>query len=422
VSARAAAIVLLVHAVVIAAALNPQWRKQPILSPDSPTYIVPARNLLEHRTFSGESAPPYLWEPYRTIGYPALIAATLLVVHDSRFVMFWAALTAALAAWAAVSLTACWGGGHRAQQIAGVTAAFLPNSLGLSSHILTDAIAGHLTVVWLFAVYLAITRPRILTVVVSVVLTAILQSLKPTFNVIAIIVLITALLIARTPRQWMYALVIGALSLPVPLISAEMNRRDHGIFSPSLLGIATIREYVQVRAIVEDTGEDYEQVTKEVRDRDLSDAKALQFPTSLAGRLYLVKQAKVQAFIRDEPLRVARLAATEMLRQLAAPHEILFQLFTNEVPGWMRGLTTLLTLSLWGAAVYGGLVLVRSGMWRPVMLTCAVTMFFLCTGAVSHFVGARLRFPADMAAIPLTAIGIARLCDARPQAPSREHK
>jgi hypothetical protein len=85
VSAAAAAIALLVHAVVITAALNPHWRKQPLLAPDSPTYIVPARNLLEHRTFSGESAPPYLWEPYRTIGYPALIAATLLVVHDNRF-------------------------------------------------------------------------------------------------------------------------------------------------------------------------------------------------------------------------------------------------------------------------------------------------------------------------------------------------
>ena len=410
---------LLVHLAVIAAALNPQWRKQPLLAPDSPTYIAPARNLLEHRTFSGEKGPPYRWEPYRTIGYPALIAATILVVHDSRFVMFWAGLTAALAAWAAVSLTASWGGSRLAQRTAGVTVAVLPNSLGLSSHILADAVAGHLTVVWLFAVYLVVTRPGLLPVAASVALTAILQSLKPTFNVISIVALIAALLLARTPRQWVGALLIIVLSLPVPFISAWMNRREHGIFSPSLLAIATVRDYMQVRAIVEDTGEGYEQVTKEVRELDLKDAQALHSPSSLPGRLYVVKKAKVQAFVRDEPLQVARLAATEMLRQWAAPQEFVFQIFMDDLPGWMRGLASLLTLFLWGAAAYGGLVLVQSGMWRPFALSCSVILFFLCTGALSHFVGARLRFPADMAAIPLVAIGIARMCEPwRPQATS----
>jgi hypothetical protein len=46
-------------------------------------------------------------------------------------------------------------------------------------------------------------------------------------------------------------------------------------------------------------------------------------------------------------------------------------------------------------------------------MTAGVLLFFLLTGSVSHAVGARLRFPADMAAVPLMGVGVARLLQGR---------
>jgi F0F1-type ATP synthase assembly protein I len=44
-------------------------------------------------------------------------------------------------------------------------------------------------------------------------------------------------------------------------------------------------------------------------------------------------------------------------------------------------------------------------------MIAAVLLFFLVTGSVSHYVGARLRFPADMAALPLAGVGVGWLMD-----------
>jgi hypothetical protein len=98
-----------------------------------------------------------------------------------------------------------------------------------------------------------------------------------------------------------------------------------------------------------------------------------------------------------------------MLRQFASPEDQVFKLFTGRMSWWTTRLGSLLTLSLFGCAALGGHRLWRDGNPRPPLLILGVVLFFLATGSVSSRVGARLRFPADMATLPLAAIGYAEM-------------
>jgi hypothetical protein len=65
----------------------------------------------------------------------------------------------------------------------------------------------------------------------------------------------------------------------------------------------------------------------------------------------------------------------------------------------------------------------RGGHQGPALLIGGTMAFFLATGSVSHFVGARLRFPADLVAAPLAGIGLFTLVNsftASPPAPPGE--
>jgi hypothetical protein len=97
---------------------------------------------------------------------------------------------------------------------------------------------------------------------------------------------------------------------------------------------------------------------------------------------------------------------TEMVQQFAAPQEFFPQVFIGDLPTWGRGVGSLLTLALWLCAAIGGYTLWKAGNPAPALMIAAVLLFFLVTGSVSHYVGARLRFPADMSAAPLMGVGV----------------
>ena len=107
-------------------------------------------------------------------------------------------------------------------------------------------------------------------------------------------------------------------------------------------------------------------------------------------------------FIRARPMDVARLMGTEVSRQLIAPQEFAATVLLGRLPAQVRLLGVLATVLLWALACFGAFSLSDRRVASFVIVVCA---FYLITGSVSYFVGARLRFPADMAASPLMAIG-----------------
>ena len=139
-----------------------------------------------------------------------------------------------------------------------------------------------------------------------------------------------------------------------------------------------------------------------VRQEDVEEARLLTTPEASSGRRYLIAQKKLVEFIRGRPMDVARLMALEASRQVTAPQELAAAVLFDRVPAPVRLLGVMATLLLGGLACLGAWSLSDC---RVASFVIVVYLFFLITGSLSYFVGARLRFPADMAATPLMAIG-----------------
>jgi hypothetical protein len=328
---------------------------------------------------------------------------------DFKWVLYLSAITAGCAAWCITRLVLQIGGSRFALHAAGLTIALLPNSLGLSAQIMTDAIAGHLTVVWVYLLVNGCRKASAYTLGFASAILVVLQSFKPTFNIAGILIPLAVLLYGSRSHRIVASVILIVLSVAFPMYLAQRNLEAHGVRSASLLGVEALREYLQVRYLHETTGEDYERLQDSVFDEDTHDAQRLATPSSFYGRLYLVRAEKVRRFLFGHPLTALRLMLTEMGQQLAAPQELFPQVFIGDLPQWGRALGSLLTLALWGCAVVGGYCCWMKGNWRAAVLPATVLAFLLVTGSISHRVGARLRFPGDIAAIPLAAVGMSRL-------------
>jgi hypothetical protein len=433
--ARAYALLAFVtHCLVIGLSLIPGVRATPMIQGDATTYLVPAQNLLAHGSFSRETQAPYLWEPYRTPGYPLLIAASLRITGIPQWTLLMAACTAGMAAWAAVRLTQDLGCGRLAQHLAGGLVAFLPNSLGLSAQLLTDALVGHLLLCWVYAFYRYMDTGSFRFWRASVGILAALQLLKPTFFVFWIVIVIGGWLwlwgrfplaafqpaagpvsianairhvLRERKKQLIGVGLMAVFSLALPMFFTWRVGQAHGVWTANLLAVETEREYLQARYLAEQEQKPYAEIVREIRNQDRLDADKLTEPASFYGRLYLVKQAQVRAFFREHVTDALRLMASEAIRQALAPQEFVFQVFWGDLPAWGRALGSLLMLGLWLSAGLGSWLMFQKGEWRVVLFAWFLLGFFLAAGSLSHLVGARLRFPADMALIPVVAIGLA---------------
>lgn len=401
-----AGITCLVQIVVITLSLLPNTRTLPLVVGDVPSYLIPAENLASTGAFSREDQSPYLWEPYRTPGYPLLIAASIRLFGDFRLTLYLSALAAGAAAWCIVRLAQLLEAGPGGQHTAGWLAALLPNALGLSAQLLTDAIFGYLVTGWVLLLVNAYRQKSITQGLTASILLAAIQTIKPSLNLAWALLFFLLILFARSRRAWLAGLLVILLSLPVPAYFAYRNMAAHGVPAASLLGIATAREYLQVRDLQQASGQDYETVTWQVRESDLQEADHLSSPTSRYGRLYLVQQKHVREFLTSRPIDAARLMLTEMIRQFAAPQEFVFQVFFGDLPSWARAAGSLLTLLIYAAAFIGAARAIKQKEIFPVVMAVMLLGYFLLTGSISHMVGGRLRFPADLAALPFTALGL----------------
>jgi 4-amino-4-deoxy-L-arabinose transferase-like glycosyltransferase len=399
---------VVIYFLYITSSLIPGWRAEPVLSDDALTYEDNARQLLRSQHFTRELHPPYLWEPYRTPGYPILIALGLLVSGSVNVTLFLAALGGGVAAFAAVFFCSTLGGRKLEQHISGLLVMLMPNALGLSAQLLTDGIVGFLFLVWVYCCWKGLRQNDNRFYILSIFVMLLLQLLKPTFFAGGLLVIWAfAALLGKQMINVKTQLAASLLILMIfPLTTTLFIHNDHGVWASNLKGVEAIRDYLQVEYLSDITGRDFPEISQEISVQDRHAADEMTSPVSFDGRLYLVRQAEVKKFLHKNSLGALAILGKQILKQFAAPQEFAYQVLWGQLPKWGRAMGSVLTLVLWIMTGIGCWRLIRSGDWRTPLFFLGIIIFFLIAGSISQRVGARLRFPADMAGTPLMALGI----------------
>lgn len=406
-----AAIAAATHLLITLLRVVPVWSDSDLITGDTSTYILSARNLVDVGEFSRESGPPYLWEPYRTPGYPLVLAASIIVFGDHRLAVFLTVLTAAAAAYCGVRLAQHWGASTRASHIAGLFIALLPNSLAYSAFLFTDGMFAHLFVVWAYALILALTEGRWGAWVLCAALTAYLQLLRPSFNMAVIFVAVGGLLWARGPARIGGCVALCAVCFATPTWLDSKVRTDHG--ETGLHVMHGLREYLQGRHLAQQSGRGWNEVVGEINAADKAEARREEGPGSFDARLYRVRKRHFMEFARSNPGTVIRLVIEESAKQFIAPQEVFYRALRWGPQRPWRLFGTLVTGVMWGVVLFGAWRMRRAGQLRPVLWLSLVVAGFVASSGLVTAAGGRLRLPADLAVAPLFGIGAARLASRR---------
>jgi len=378
---------------------------------DTGKYAALAKNLIDVGAFSRESAPPYLWEPYRLPGYPLLIAMALRMTGAEWPVLLLAPFFAAFATYMLINLSWHLFPSIKAARATGLIAVFLPNSLGLSAMMLTDAIGGCLFVGAFFLSVLCVEKPKWSYMVSAAILWMACQFIRPVFALAGFVVLGIAAVRARSLRRWIVVLMLFGLTFLVPLRLSFENYKTHGIFSPSLLGMVTLREYLMLRVEASASNVDYDELKETIRRENVRQEKqrALGGQT-FHGRLYQAHKNQIRAVVEEYGwVRVLKNYIKEGIKQILAPWDFFSLALFGKTPRVVRigfGILNMVFLCL---AIWGTIRLMRFCKDRFPLLIWGIYFYFLATGAISTNVSSRLRFPGDLLLIPLVGIAISMI-------------
>ncbi len=377
---------------------------------DEVTYIQDARNILENGVFSREQTPPFLWEPYRTPGLPILIVLSMWLTGTLLLVPVMNVLFAGLAAWFGTKLLELYTTDTKIIRSFGLLLAFLPNALGTDCYVLTDSSFAYLNIIWLYFLIQALKQGRWKDIGISSLALLCAQLIKPTLSVGFVFV---GLFISGSFFLYKYRLslikliAIFTLSLVAPLFLSYNNYNTHGVFTPTLLGEETKREYLTANYFSYKTGRDYYNIQSEIRDTDKQEAKSGLFPgKTYYGILYGIKKHKNDSITHADPVGMLKAFTIECGKQIIAPQEFIFQVFIPDPGLPLRVAGAFLNLFYLILVAAGCLILWRKQLRGIVIMIFLFYAFYIFAGSMSSRQGGRFRLPADLIALPAAAIGL----------------
>jgi hypothetical protein len=203
-----------------------------LLRADSPSYVIPAVNLVEGHGFSGSLAPPFSPETFRTPGYPVFLGLFRLAAPGERWASFTQAVldagTALLAALCAAELGAgAWA------WLAALLYGLEPVALAHSPLILTEPLFGFLVMLGLYFLLRAGEEGRPARAAAAGFLLSLATLVRP-ISLYLWIPLCAALVWPwRRGQRALAALALGACLLPAAWCAR--NQRLFGSFSFSSL-------------------------------------------------------------------------------------------------------------------------------------------------------------------------------------------
>jgi len=406
--------VLVTHLLIVFCSLIPGIRGMSLAdslwASDQSTYITNARLMIAHGAFTRSQVEPFLWEPYRTPGLPLIIYLSLSLFDSLIPVLFVNVLLAGAAAYFGCRLLLLYTSSRNILIYFGILLALLPNVLGTDCYVLTDSIYAYLNLIWIYFFLRAALYYKITDLIFSSLALAYAQLTKPTLSVA--IVLIAGMLVLLNWNKWKqvnysYTVILLLLSLAAPLFLSWKIYASHGVFTPTLLGEETKREYLTANYLADKTGKDYYQVQQEIRNADWAYTDSLP-PNgqSYYGRLYLHKKHLNDSLTKADPGGLAKVFLVESIKQLIAPQEAIFGVFYPSIPKGLRVFGGILNISLLVLVILGCWVLFRKKLFAPILIIGKFYGFYIAAGSMSSRQGGRFKLPADVLALPVAAIGL----------------
>jgi 4-amino-4-deoxy-L-arabinose transferase-like glycosyltransferase len=384
-----------------------------VRSPDTPTYLGPARALIDAARFSVSPTDP---TPMfvRTPGYPAFLAPVLWLTDSEWAISPMQAAVSALAA-ALIVLVGRRLLGLTAGLAAGALVMLDPLQFVASGTLLTEAVTTVVLVaiVAVGAVVFALRNPkdlRSMPVLALGALVAVAALVRPTFWFYPVMIVgLLAVRFRHLPRRVLAARLL-AFILPVAVVVGGWQLRNHTTAgSWQLSGISSVNLYCYDAAEVEtmDSGRTLDVVLDEFGCPPRDAGWGWMSDPGAGERLDEWGRRGVQILL-EHPAQYARVLAGGIVRQIAGPGTDTVARYLGIDPS--PALTAVLFVwnaLLWGVAVVGMVVGLRSTQ-RAFWVFVAATVAYVIVISAGQAAYARFRTPVVPLLALLAAYGLHR--------------
>ncbi len=384
---------------------------------DQASYIMNGEILASSGEFARDLRFPQIWEPYRTPGLPLIIAIGIKLFHSLIFVLLCNVIATGIITYYGILLLKEFSNNKLAIPAYALLMILLPNIAGLNAFILTDTMFSCMVMISIYQCYRYFYTNSIKNMVLASLAIAGAQLIKPTYSPAIILVLLMGLLFYRT--KWKNLLQFKTLllcfnCLVIPFLLSLQIYLSHGVFTPTLLGEETKREYLTANYFSSKEHVNYETIQQEIRKKDKVNMYVKWNPEkSYYGNLYSYKKQQNDSIFSAAPLQIAKVFSFEFVKQLIAPQEIYFSMFKNPIPAPLRTIGVLITLCLYLFILLGVRQLWHTEMKFYFYWVVLFYLFFIAAGSLSSRQSSRFRYPADIIALPLAAIGLASIASGK---------
>jgi hypothetical protein len=356
-----------------------------IVTADAPGFLNTAHNILQkgflHATYL--SRPP---------GFPLLLAFATRVTGDPLSVLWLVTLLAGLAAAATAWVAAVVSRRPWAAGVAGVLFCVWPSTYEFSPLIMSDASHGYLAVVAFALTLRWMQQASAWRGIAAAGAWAVTQSLRPTFFPLALILPILLLRRDGAVHRRSVAVAMWLLSCAVPASVVGSNYAHYHMVTASDRLAVNLSEY-SVPRLKEDMGlGDFAALKQAARERYATIA-------DLGERLAIEKR-EAWSFLAEHPWPAFRSFAKEGVGQMLSP---LQPFYAPELRPFYPRWTVLpsFVLGIFWVSTAAGLLILASKDWQVALFLLGLFVLVMLPATTSHWVGARLRFPLDLLAIPL---------------------
>jgi hypothetical protein len=382
-------------------------------SRDTPSYVSVAEQILKH----GFASASYIIRPP---GYPLLLAGAIARTGEPTPALWLAPFVAAIAAAAVV-----WFTFTLTQSIASTTAVaamFLlwPTAYALTPLLIADAMHAYVAVTAAVLTWEWRQREAPAVAVLAALFWLAAQSLRPTFLVLPVLLPVLLWKRYKTRKSQLYALLLWLTTFLVPAFLLLSNLTNHGVLTmsahtPNLLACQSVPRVKEELGMGE-----YEKLRQECWQRH-------RWPTTFSspcGQVFEPGDHAIKAKLNEMNREAMEFFRRHQMASLKSfLREIEVQLLTVPDPVYFETQRSLYPAALsrfalsprlgpdfikvfWMAAFLGVAIAWSRGYRKLACFGVLCGLVVMLPAGTSHLVGARLRFPMDLLAMPMVLLSI----------------